>query len=176
MSAGWKLVSLGVGVLAATSCHTVTESPTQPPRSPLSIVGPGIDPRPVGTPTPSPTPPAQPTPTPQPTPPTANPVARVAVKVIFVVCDGQGVPNSENAERVPVGCKVHMDLNLKDSNNKPTDWRRPPTWSYSDESLVDIYPEDWGPVLVGKDAGELMVTATVDGVRSNEYKLVFYRR
>jgi hypothetical protein len=139
------------------------------------VIAPKATPTPeVPTPTPSPTP--APTPAPDPTPaptPAPNPVARVTVKVFYIVCGGDKLPNSEWATTAPVGCKVHLDLNTKDSRGKPTEPLGLPEWAYSDPSLVDVREDTFTPILKVKKAGRLLVTARIDGVDSNRLWLDF---
>ena len=82
---------------------------------------------------------------------------------VFVVCNDEGVPGSQNATVVPVGCKVHMDMNLKDANRNPVDYENEPDWSYSNPEMVEVKPDPWGPLLIVKRAGDFWVEVTVDG-------------
>jgi hypothetical protein len=132
---------------------------------------------PIPTPAPSPTPVPSPTPgpSPSPTPPVAGPVAKAHVGVMFVVCDNQGLPNSQDATNVQVGCKVHMELGLKDAQNRQTDAIGPINWHFSNLSLVNVVPDSESPILKVLNPGDLTVWVTTDGVRSNDYNLHFYR-
>ncbi len=175
----------GIAFLALAGCQSISEdTPANPAGSPLAInippgggpPGPSPSPQPTPTPlpTPTPTPTPAPTPTPEPTPEPGGPVAKARIKVIFVVCNNQGLPNSENATQVAVGCKVHMDLNLKDAYNNPTDPHGTPEWHYSNRWSFEIVDKDWwGPVLRVTDTGSVTIWVTVDGVRSNDYTLRF---
>ena len=169
---------VGAAFMALAGCHTISEDPPAASSgNPLAITNPGgVPPAPTPTPNPQPTPhptPA-PTPTPEPTPAEGGPVAKVRVKVNFVVCNNQGVPNSENATQAAVGCKVHMDLNLKDAYNNPTDPKETPEWHYSTRWSFDIVDNDsWGPTLLVTDKGDVTISVTTDGVESNDYKLHF---
>ena len=175
----------GVAFLAVAGCHSISEdTPSNPAGSPLAITlptngptGPAPSPGPQPTPTPqaTPTPAPTPAPTPQPTPEAGGPVAKARIKVIFVVCNNQGLPNSEDATDAAIGCKVHMDLNLKDAYNNPTDPRETPEWHYSNRWSFDIVDNNWwGPVLRVTDRGSVTISVTVDGVESNDYTLHFY--
>ncbi|MBI3931864.1 MAG: hypothetical protein HY317_00485 [Acidobacteria bacterium] len=103
-------------------------------------------------------------------------MVKVGLKVMFVVCDGQSVPGSENATSAGVGCKVHLDMTPKDSNNKPTEARGEPIWHYSDRSLVTVKEDTFTPVLVVKAAGRLGIVGEIDGVKSTELRLTFHPR
>ena len=86
-------------------------------------------PSPSPQPTPKPTPTPTPTPTPSNTPVVGGPVAKAAVGVIFVVCDNQGLPDSQDASSILVGCKVHLIVNLKDAHGVQVDNRGPINWA-----------------------------------------------
>lgn len=122
-------------------------------------------------PSPSPSPSSEPSPSPTPQP---NPVARAHIGVLYVVCGGTGIPDSLNLTQIPVGCKAHMDLNLKDSRNKPTGPRGQIEWHFSNPNLVEVYADDWSPIVKGLSVGDCNVSVTVDGVRSNGVDLHFY--
>jgi hypothetical protein len=168
---------LAIFFLAGLGCHEIVEQ-TGPSHDPMvthvAVVGAAPltgAPNPDPTPTPGSTPNPSPTPTP---PPGGNlPVNRVVIKVMFVVCNNEGVPNSEGMTNVAVGCKVHLDLNAKDVNNKPTEPKGLPEWSYDKLELVEVHEDTYTPYVVAKAAGTLRVTATLDDVDSNELLLHF---
>ncbi len=139
----------------------------------------GSVPVPVPVPVPNPTPASTPKPTPKPSSPPssgAGPVAKLAVKVLFVVCDNEGVPDSEGLTRIPVGCKVHLDLNAKDDGRNPTDTEETPNWDYSREALVrKVDEEDFYQVFEAVAPGDLRITVSADGIRSNDLWLTLYR-
>jgi len=180
-----SLPLFGAAVLATAGCHTIVEetpSPKAPnvfaitnPVAPLPQTGASPSPNPSPTPDPSPNPTPTPSPDPQPTPPNTNPVARLTVRVMFVVCDNVGLPNSDGATRVKVGCKAHLDLTAKDANNKPTDTIEDPEWDFSNRYLATIREDPWTPVLNVKEEGVMRVTAAADGITSRELVLTFYR-
>jgi hypothetical protein len=173
-----SLASLGV----VAGCHTVVEDlPTKPPLQSSLVIHPTggtTGASPTASPTPTPAPGPTPTPQPQPTPAAGStlPVARVTVKVNFVVCDNEGVPNSDGLTNIPVGCKVHLDVNFKDANNKPTDPESDIEWSYSNESMIDLHedPDGYTPYFEVLSRGRLLVTAEADGVKSSPLELYFY--
>src|SRR5262245_8334610 len=177
-----RLLALGAILLSfVLGCqHTIVEQ-TGPSRDPMvaSVTVVGAAPltgAPNPNPQPSPTPTPGPGPTPTPTPPPNGgglPVNRVVIKVMFVVCNNEGVPNSEGMTNVAVGCKVHFDLNAKDINNKPAEPKGLPEWDYDKPELIEIHEDTYTPYVVAKAAGTLRVTATLDDVDSNELLLHF---
>src|SRR6185295_9504661 len=106
---------------------------------PLPVV---VVPVPVPTPNaPAPVPtenPGNPNPAPQEpdggippgVPDNTAPVTKLGAKVYFVECNGAEVPGSGGASEAPVGCRVHLDVTPKDANNKPTQTRGTPQWSF----------------------------------------------
>jgi hypothetical protein len=139
-----------------------------------------VVPKPPSAPTPapvtSPTPNPGPTPNPSPTPnPGQNPVARAHVGVLFVVCGGTPIPNSTNLTQIPVGCKVHLDLNLKDAHNHPTGPQGSMNWHFTNQNAFEVFETDqWSPILKSIAPGDSQVSVTVDGVRSNDLGLHAY--
>jgi hypothetical protein len=171
-----------MGVVLA-GCGQPESGESRPPLRRTLIVSPaGVSvSNPTPLPNPKPTPETRPTPAPEPTPvptpspsPSPNPVARVTIKVFYIVCGGEKLPNSEWATSAPVGCKVHLDLNTKGANGKPTEPLGLPEWRYSDLSLVEVWEDTFTPILKVKRAGTLLVTAKIDGVASNKLFLDFY--
>jgi hypothetical protein len=172
---------MGVAVVGLVACGSQDSAPSRPPlQMPDSLVGPGLvaggvtNPTPVPGATPTPTPTPGPTPTPTPAP-GGNPVVRLTAKVLGVVCNNEAVPGSENMTRIPVGCRVRLDLNAKDADNKPTDPKGEPEWEFRPEELVEVTPDPFCPLLKVKEEGTLHVSASVDGVDSNDLVLTFYR-
>jgi hypothetical protein len=171
-----------VGLLVALGCQTITE---EMPSRPDVVSGPGnlipvVVPVPVPAPTnpaPAPTPTPNPGPTPQPTPrpnPTPTPppggsgaVARVGAKVYFVECNGQPIPNSENAGQVSVGCRIHMDCTPKDANNNVVWNSGPPSWSFTNEGIISVNRyDDFTPTVRAVATGTFAATCTVERVTS----------
>lgn len=176
MRQSWSLALLGATMVFLAGCHGAEDGTDE--KRPFQVSDAIVNPAGFGSLTPQPSPSPGPSPTPAPTPeptPSQNPVARVTIKVMFVVCNNQSVPNSEGMTNVPVGCKIHLDLNAKDADNHPTDGSGNPQWHYSDEDLVDVHEDTFTPVLVVRQEGTLRVTATLDGVQSNELVFTFYR-
>jgi len=184
------------GFLVLSGCQDVAEDlPAAPSGRRARVIAPGkagtppsstssttpttqpAAPQPSPTPAPSPTPEPTPTPAPRPTAPPnprPEPVVKVGIKVMFVVCHNQGVPDSEHMQRVPVGCKVHLDATAKDADNKPTESKDDPEWDYSNPRLVKVMEDTFTPRLEVLEAGRLVVQATIDGVASNALELTFY--
>jgi len=171
----------------AVGCQTITEEMPSRPNPILAVGGGGgqvpivVVPVPIPSPQPAPAPNPAPAPTPRPNPapdpgpgippniPNNNsPVTKVAAKVYFVECNGSMVPNSEHASEADIGCRIHMDCTPKDDRNAPTQARGTPQWSYSDPGLVYIGGNSpYNPVLTARGSGELSMSVTIDGVRSN---------
>ena len=179
-----RLILIGVGVLAS-GCEpgnwdmlTRTPLPSPPAGSKglLPVVAPtaapSAAPNPTPRPTPAPTAAPQPTPTPGP-PANPNPVARVQIRVEFVVCGGQVVPNSSGASQTQVGCKYHLDMNAKDRNNRRTDMVGEPTWHWQPDDLINFQADSFTPILHGLRPGTLSIWGRVDGVDSNTLQLSF---
>jgi len=181
-----RLLAVGLCLLAL-GCEpgnwdTLTKAALQPSpptgaRSPLPTVFPTAVPSAQPNPTPRPSPPPsvapQPTPTAAPTPTGSNPVARVQIRVEYVVCGGQVVPNSSGASETSVGCKYHLDMNAKDANNRRTDMQGQPDWHWDPEDLINFQADSFTPILHGKQAGTLRIWGRVDGVDSNTLFLTF---
>ncbi len=186
-----------LGTIAlATACHTITEDlPNRP--SPVDVSG-GQAPVVVIVPVPttqapSSTTPPGPNPTPRPSDPGPNPtpqpssnpdpggvndntspVAKVGAGVYFVECNGEVVPGSRGATTADVGCRVHLDCTPKDASNVPTNPRGTPEWRYSDPGLIQVTNNNaYNPAIVGRRAGFVEITASVDGVTSAPFGIEF---
>ena len=187
---GKRIAALGAVGLFVVACTTIREElPTRPDPTqggnnpaPLPVV---VVPVPVPTPTapvptPNPTNPSNPTPTPPPNndggtipgdiPDNTAPVAKLGAKVYFVECDGAELPGSGGASEAPVGCRVHLDVTPKDANNKPTQVRHTPEWSFSNMSIISLTSSTTGfnPTFIAKARGTVTTYAEADGVRSND--------
>jgi hypothetical protein len=187
---GKQIAALGAVGLFVVACTTITEElPTRPDPTkggnnpaPLPVV---VVPVPVPTPaapapTPNPTNPSNPVPTPPPSndggtipgdiPDNTAPVAKLGAKLYFVECDGVPVPGSEGTNEAPVGCRVHLDVTPKDANNKPTQVRHTPEWSFSNMSIISLSSSTTGfnPTFIAKAPGTVTTYAEADGVRSND--------
>lgn len=172
--------ALAVGSLMA--CQTITEE--LPVRA--TAVGPVIPvvvvPIPIPVPaTPAPESNPNPKPTPNPPPPDNDdgdipnnnaPVVKLGVKVFFIECNGDMVPDSEHATSTNVGCRIHFDSTAKDANNAPTRPRGTPNWSFNDMSLIKIGKTvDFTPTATALKAGTLVAWAQVDGIRSTDLRI-----
>jgi len=185
---GMRIATLGVLGLVLAACTTITEElPTRPNPTggganpaPLPVV---VVPVPVPTPAnPAPNPPANPSnPNPNPQPPADGgippdipdntaPVAKLGAKVYFVECDGVPVPGSEGSNEAPVGCRVHLDVTPKDGNNKPTQAKHTPEWSFSNMSIISVTSSTTGfnPTFIARAPGTVTAFCEADGVRSND--------
>jgi hypothetical protein len=187
---GKQIAALGAVGLFVVACTTITEElPTRPDPTkggnnpaPLPVV---VVPVPVPTPaapapTPNPTNPSNPVPTPPPSndggtipgdiPDNTAPVAKLGAKVYFVECGGAELPGSGGASEAPVGCRVHLDVTPKDANNKPTQVKHTPEWSFSNMSIISLSssPTGFNPTFIAKAPGTVTTYAEADGVRSND--------
>jgi hypothetical protein len=193
---GIRIATLGTLGLVLVACTTITEQlPTRPDPSgggggnnpaPLPVV---VVPVPVPTPnTPEPAPnpsnpgnPSNPPSNPNPEPPDTGggippdvpdnnaPVAKLGAKVYFVECDGAEVPGSGGASEAQVGCRVHLDVTPKDANNKPTQAKGTPRWTFSNMSIIAIpSTSGYNPAFVAKAPGVITTYAETDGIRSND--------
>jgi hypothetical protein len=184
-----RIAALGAVGLFVVACTTITEElPTRPDPTggganpaPLPVV---VVPVPVPTaaapaPTPNPTNPSNPNPTPPPNddggippdiPDNTAPVAKLGAKVYFVECDGAPVPGSEGTSDAQVGCRVHLDVTPKDANNKPTQAKHTPEWSFSNMSIISVTSSTTGfnPTFIAKAPGTVTAYCEADGVRSND--------
>jgi hypothetical protein len=146
-----------------------------------------VVPPPVAVPIPIPVPEA-PSGAPQPVPPPSNtnpnnppptggnpsgqipnntaPVARVGVRVYFLECGGQQVPNSEGATQAQVGCRIHFDCTPRDANNQPTQSSGLPTWTFNGPVSVGNV-NDFTPTVTAQSAGNLTAYAVIDGITSS---------
>jgi len=187
-----RIGTLGALGLLVAACTTITEElPTRPDPTkgganpaPLPVV---VVPIPVPTPAnpapapnPGPANPANPSNPNPPAPPDGGippdipdntaPVAKLGAKVYFVECDGVPVPGSEGGNEAPVGCRVHLDVTPKDANNKPTQVKHTPEWSFSNMSIISLSSSTTGfnPTFIAKAPGTVTAFAEADGVRSND--------
>lgn len=187
---GLRTSMLGALGLFVVACTTITEElPTRPdpargggPAVPLPVV---VVPVPVpapATPAPAPNPPAAPG-NPNPAPPPSDgggippdipdnksPVAKLGAKVYFVECAGAELPGSGGASEAPVGCRVHLDVTPKDANNKPTQVKQTPEWTFSNMSIISLSSSTTGfnPTFIAKAPGTVTTYCEADGVRSND--------
>jgi hypothetical protein len=185
---GMRIAALGAVGLFVVACTTITEElPTRPDPTnnganpaPLPVV---VVPVPVPAPA-APAPPSNPTNPSNPAPPPGDgggaipgdipdntaPVAKLGAKVYFVECGGAELPGSGGASEAPVGCRVHLDVTPKDANNKPTQVKHTPEWSFSDMSLINLSSSATGfnPTFVAKAPGTVTAYCEADGVRSND--------
>ncbi|MBI3931862.1 MAG: hypothetical protein HY317_00475 [Acidobacteria bacterium] len=142
--------------------------------SPTGLTGTSDHLVPASSPAPSPEPSPSPAPEPSPTP---LPVTKATIKVLGVVCEGAAVPGSENDRAIPVGCKASVDLVVKGADNKPTEPRRSPEWTFEgDREAVKIAEEEYFVTLSVRAEGGLRIWVEVDDVRSNVLDLVFFAR
>jgi len=181
---GMRIAALGAVGLFAVACTTITEElPTRPDPTkgganpvPFPVV---VVPVPVPTPAnPAPAPTANPS-NPNPSdgsgippdiPDNTAPVAKLGAKVYFVECGGVEVPGSGGASEAQVGCRVHLDVTPKDANNKPTQVKQTPEWSFSDMSIISLTSSTTGfnPTFIAKAPGTVTAYCEADGVRSND--------
>jgi hypothetical protein len=134
-------------------------------------------PEPVSNPNPgNPNPPSNPAPPndggggiPPDIPDNTAPVAKLGAKVYFVECNGVELPGSGGASEAPVGCRVHLDVTPKDANNKPTQTRGTPRWSFDNMGIIAIpSTSGFNPTFVAKAPGTVTTYCETDGVRSND--------
>jgi len=190
---GMRIAALGALGLLVVACTTITEElPTRPNPTDVSGNKPApvpvvVVPVPVPTPAapaPAPNAPADPSnPNQNPPPPSdpgdggiapdipdnTNPVAKLGAKVYFIECNGAEIPGSGGATEAQVGCRVHLDVTPKDANNKPTQVKHTPEWTFSNMAIISI-PSTTGfnPAFVAKAPGTVTAYAEADGVRSND--------
>jgi len=191
--AGMRIAALGAVGLFVVACTTITEElPTRPDPTkgganpvpfpvvvvPVPVPTPA-DPAPAPTANPSNPNPSNPNPTPPPSdgggippdiPDNTAPVAKLGAKVYFVECDGVPVPGSEGSTEAQVGCRVHLDVTPKDANNKPTQAKHTPEWSFSNMSIISVTSSTTGfnPTFIAKAPGTVTASCEADGVRSND--------
>ena len=69
-----------------------------------------------------------------------------------------------------MGCRVHLDVTPKDANNKPTQARHTPEWSFSNMGIISLTSSVTGynPTFIAKAPGTVTTYAEADGVRSND--------
>lgn len=184
---GIRIATLGSLAFVVAACTTITERlPTGPDPTgggggnpvPLPVV---VVPVPVPTPNaPAPTTPTNPT-NPDPEPPDTGggippdipdntaPVAKLGAKVYFVECNGAELPGSGGASEAPVGCRVHLDVTPKDANNKPTQAKGIPEWTFSNMGIISIpSTKGFNPAFIAKAPGTVTTYCETDGVRSND--------
>jgi hypothetical protein len=166
-----------VGAALAASCTTITEElpvrPSDVPTPPPILLPPAPGPAPTAAPNPRPTP----NPRPPGPPPNTGKVAKLGIKVEWVVCNGVKLPNTEFATSAKVGCQIYFDSTAKDAANKPTQADGVPNWDFQPMSIVkkvnDIDP--WAPIVTGGAPGLLLVSASVDGVRSVTLRITLHK-
>jgi len=189
------LLLLAVAAVGMGGCQTLTEElPTQAPTvglPPIPVLPPVVVPVEIPQPQPpsggAPTPPSNPLPPPAGNPPptggnpggqipnNTSPVTKLGAKVYFLECNGQQVPGSEFATEAQVGCRIHFDCTPKDANNNPTQSQGIPSWSFNPGSLVQVgNTNEFTPTATAKNAGDLTVWASVDGVTSNSISIRIY--
>ena len=128
-----------LGLLAALSLAGCGGSPAAPAPAPTPV--------PTAPPTPAPAP--EPTPVPSPTPeacsdceePVANtnPPVRLTLR-LYTVEDGSGrfISNPNPDDPIPVGWYARLDVTGKDEKGDETNGGRPPTWNWTNGSLVSV--------------------------------------
>lgn len=177
---GRRCLTLAAALLTVAGCQTITEEmPARPnpvsniPNPPVLVV-PAPPPGQTPAPTPTPEPPA---PAPSPAPPdgggdipdNTNPVAKLTAKVYFVEVSGQIVPYPP----APVGSRIHLDVTPTDANNKHTQAKGTPRWTYSRMDIISISKDSpYNPVLNALGRGTVYASCEVDGVRSNEISII----
>jgi hypothetical protein len=114
-----------------------------------SPVAPPPPPTPVPTVAPTPTPAPEPTPVPSPTPEACdeceepvsntNPPVKLTLR-LYTVEDGFGkfIANPNPNEPIPVGWYARLDVTGKDEQGDETNGGRPPTWNWTNGSLIDV--------------------------------------
>jgi hypothetical protein len=192
---GIRFATLAVLTVVVAACTTITEQlPTRPDPgreggnvpAPLPVV---VVPVPVPTPAnPEPAPDPNPNspgpsnpPNNNPAPPDSGggippdipdntaPVAKLGAKVYFVECNGAEIPGSGGASEAAVGCRVHLDVTPKDANNKPTQAKGTPQWTFSNMSIIAIpSTRGYNPAFVAKAPGTVTTYCETDGIRSND--------
>jgi hypothetical protein len=190
---GIRFAALATFAFAVAACTTITEQlPTRPDPAndggnvpaPLPVV---VVPVPVPTPAVPEAPPNPNAGNPNPSNPPGNPpgddgggippdipdntapVAKLGAKVYFVECNGAEIPGSGGASEAPVGCRVHLDVTPKDSNNKPTQARGTPRWSFSNMAIISIpSTSGYNPAFIAKAPGTVTTYCETDGIRSND--------
>jgi hypothetical protein len=185
-----RVAGLGALGFVVVACTTITEQlPTRPDTTgggttvPLPVV---VVPVPVpspAAPAPAPTNPSNPSnpPPTNPEPPDGGggippdipdntaPVAKLGAKVYFVECNGAEVPGSGGASEAPVGCRVHLDVTPKDANNKPTQAKGTPQWTFSNMGIISIpSTSGFNPAFIAKAPGTVTTYCETDGIRSND--------
>src|SRR2546428_7319896 len=190
--AGMRIAASGAVGFCVVAGTTITEElPTRPDPSkgganrqppPVAVARVPVPAPAAPAPTPNPTDPnpSNPNPPPPPSdggggippdiPDNTAPVAKLGAKVYFVECGGAEVPGSGGASEAQVGCRVHLDVTPKDANNKPTQVKHTPEWSFSDMSIISLSSSTTGfnPTFIAKAAGTVTAYAVADGVRSND--------
>lgn len=169
-------LTIGLLLAALAGCTTITEElPVRP--SDIPTPPPIVIPAPGPPPTPAPAP--RPTPNPRPSTPAPNSskVAKLGIKVEWVLCNGVIVPNSEFATSAKVGCQIYFDSTAKDAANKPTQANGLPNWSFQPMSIVKKVNsiDPWAPIVTGGAPGLLSVNASVDGVQSVTLRIQLYK-
>jgi len=134
---GWARALMLLAALSAGGCGG------------SSPVAPAPQPTPAPTPAPTPTPAPQPTPAPEPTPEVCdeceeavsntNPPVRLTLR-LYTVEDGFGkfISNPKPNDPIPVGWYARLDVTGKDEKGDETNGARPPTWNWTNGSLMDV--------------------------------------
>jgi hypothetical protein len=184
-----RVAAVGALGFMVVACTTITEQlPTRADPvgggnpAPLPVV---VVPIPVPTPNnpapaPNPTNPGNPNPPANPPPDSGGgippdipdntaPVAKLGAKVYFVECNGAEIPGSGGATEAPVGCRVHLDVTPKDANNKPTQAKGTPQWTFSNMGIIAIpSTSGFNPAFIAKAPGTVTTYCETDGIRSND--------
>jgi hypothetical protein len=187
-----RVAGLGALGFVVVACTTITEQlPTRPDTTgggttvPLPVVvvpvpvpspaAPAPAPNPTNPSNPSNPPPTNPEPPdggggiPPDIPDNTAPVAKLGAKVYFVECNGAEVPGSGGASEAPVGCRVHLDVTPKDANNKPTQAKGTPQWTFSNMGIISIpSTSGFNPAFIAKAPGTVTTYCETDGIRSND--------
>ena len=186
---GIRVAVVGALGFMVVACTTITEQlPTRADPAgggnpaPLPVV---VVPVPVPTPNnpapaPNPTNPSNPNPPANPPPDSGGgippdipdnsaPVAKLGAKVYFVECNGAEIPGSGGATEAQVGCRVHLDVTPKDANNKPTQAKGTPQWTFSNMGIISIpSTSGFNPAFIAKAPGTVTTYCETDGIRSND--------
>jgi hypothetical protein len=176
-----RAVTSLVVLAASVGCQTVVEEmPTRPnPIStvPIVVVVPIANPvvaptpAPAATPAPAPEPRATPTPAPD-SNPEKGPIDSIRVGFFGISCKNGKTAPRNGERRLPVGCTGYVTATPKDKNNIDVPLRiHGPNIAWElkwGRGTVDVknptFPSDFNKDLVGRNAGEFSLCATVKGV------------
>ena len=159
-------------LLAATGCGG-QDAPTAP-----------AQPTPLPTATPTPAPAATPVPEPTPEPCTEglceepvsnrNKAVRLTLR-LYTITDGQGRRvNLTLDDDIPLGYILVIDATAKDEDGKETLGKNLIQWHFVNESLARVGGNhSHQRRVIPKSPGNMFVTASLDGVTSNELGLRF---